>query len=98
MTTPPPLVEWNVNLQTGGITLNQTIQAGNYTSSAAMDFANQILTEARKGAAAHAVGSWLISHGIPAAKALECVRDLVERPAGSPALMQALAPITDPQA
>lgn len=97
MTTPPPLVQWTVTMQAGGVQLNQSILAGDYTAADALNFANQIRTEALKGAAAHAVGAWLISHGIAPAKALECVQDLVDRPAGSPALLQALAPITNPQ-
>lgn len=97
MTTPPPLVQWKVTMQAGGVQLNQSIAAGDYTAADAMAFATQILTEAKKGAAAHAVGAWLMSHGIAPAKALECVSDLVERPTGTPALMQALAPITNPQ-
>lgn len=97
MTTPEPLAKWTVNQQTGGVILNQTIAAGTYTAAQAMDLGQQLITEAKKGRDAHSVGMWLKSHGVAPAKALECVQDLVDRPAGSPALLQALAPITNPQ-
>lgn len=96
MTTPTPLVQWKVTLQSGGVQLNSQIAAGYYSAADAMNFANLILAEAKKGAAAHTVGAWLIQHGIDPAKALECVQDLVSRPSGSPALMQALDPIVNP--
>ncbi len=96
MTTPPPLVQWKVTLQAGGITLNSSIPAGDYGASEALDFANQIRTEALKGAAAHAVGTWLLTHGVTQEQALACINDLVARHAGSPVLLAALDPIINP--
>lgn len=96
MTEPTPLVKWKVGMQAGGVQLNQTIQAGDYSAADALSFANQIAAEAKKGAAAHAVGSWLLSHGIAQDKVLAAINDLVSRQAGTPALMHALAPIIDP--
>jgi hypothetical protein len=97
MTNPTPIAQWKVTLQAGGIQLNQDILAGDYTAADALAFANVIVAEAKKGAAAHAVGTWLLSHGVAQAKVLACINDLVSRAAGSPALLAALAPVTDPQ-
>lgn len=98
MTTPPPLVQWKVTLQAGGIQLNNSIPAGDYTAADALSFANQIRTEALKGAAAHTVGTWLLSHGVPQEQVVAAINDLVARHSGSPALLQALDPIINPDA
>lgn len=98
MTNPSSLVTWKVTLEAGGVTLHSSISAGDYTASDALNFANQIRTEALKGAAAHAVGTWLLSHGIEQEKVLAAINDLVARHSGSPVLLQALDPIINPPA